>query len=119
MGKYNNKKVYIDNLKFDSKLEADYYTYLKDNKEEFGICKIELQVPFLLTDTIHYHDKTYKKSQYKADFVITYNNGEVEVIDTKGFENTVFILKRKILLDKYKDINFWCIKKVKEKWIKY
>lgn len=119
MGKYNNKKAYIGELKFDSQLEAEYYTYLQENKDELGICKIELQVPFLLIDTIKYNGHTYSKIQYKRDFKVIYNNGIIEVLDTKGVETSVFRLKRRLLLERYPDINFYCVNKVKGKWIKY
>lgn len=118
MRKYNNKKVHIGELKFDSQLEADYYTYLQENKNELGIIDIQLQYPFLLIDTIKYHETTYRKRVYKCDFRITYKDGLVEVIDVKGFETDVFKIKRQLLLERYPNINFWCVKKLKGKWIK-
>lgn len=117
--KYHNKKIIVDGIKFDSQLEAEYYTYLQEHKKELGICKIELQVPFLLIPTIRYHNKTYRKRIYKADFKITYSNGSVEVLDTKGLETNIFTIKRQLLLNKYPDINFFCVKKVRGQWIKY
>ncbi|WP_179117787.1 DUF1064 domain-containing protein [Clostridium sp. BL-8] len=119
MGKYNNKKTYIGNIKFDSQLEAEYYTYLQENRDKLGICEIELQVPFLLINTIRYNGHTYSKIQYKSDFKVTYINGGIEVLDTKGVETSVFKLKRRLLLERYPNINFYCVKKVKGQWIKY
>ena len=32
MSKYNNKKVVVDGMEFDSKKEANYYLYLKQKE---------------------------------------------------------------------------------------
>lgn len=65
------------------------------------------------------NEYTYSKIQYKSDFEVTYNDGIVEVLDTKGVETSIFRLKRRLLLERYPNINFYCVKKVKGKWIKY
>ena len=41
-----------------------------------------------------------------ADFVVTYSDGHVEVIDVKGVRTDVYKLKRKMLLFKYPDLIF-------------
>lgn len=43
MSKYKNKKVVVDNILFDSKKEANYYTKLKILKDAGKITDLELQ----------------------------------------------------------------------------
>ena len=109
MSKYNNKKTIVNGIKFDSKLESEFYEYLL----EMG-CDFELQPVFLLQDKFEHNGKKYRKIEYKADFRI----GNV-VIDVKGQETDVFKLKRKMLLYKYPEIEFYCVKKKNGKWIYY
>ena len=51
MNKYKNKKVVIDNILFDSKKEANYYTYLKLLEKAGKIKNLELQKKFILQDS--------------------------------------------------------------------
>ena len=48
-GKIAHKKTTIDGITFDSKMEAQYYEYLKDLKKQGQIKKIELQPKFELS----------------------------------------------------------------------
>ncbi|HBF3147915.1 TPA: DUF1064 domain-containing protein, partial [Clostridioides difficile] len=48
MSKYNNKKIVIDGIKFDSKDESEYYLYLKEKKENGEIKDFGLQQKFEL-----------------------------------------------------------------------
>lgn len=41
--KYGNKKVEVDGITFDSKIEARYYQYLKQLKEQDIVKDFELQ----------------------------------------------------------------------------
>ena len=45
--KYKNKKFEIDNIKLDSKLEAEYYLYLKGLKEKGKIKDFTVHQKFL------------------------------------------------------------------------
>ncbi|MDE6182522.1 MAG: DUF1064 domain-containing protein [Eubacteriales bacterium] len=68
MNKYNNKKIKIDGIKFDSKAEAKRYQQLK-LMEQAGLIKdLVLQPKFLLQDKFRYKNKTYRKIEYIADF---------------------------------------------------
>ena len=110
MSKYKNKKTIVNGIEFDSKVESEYYEYLL----EIGCYNVELQPVFLLQDKFEHNGKKYRKIEYKADFRI----GNV-VIDVKGKETDVFKLKRKMLLYRYPNIQFYCVKKIKGKWIYY
>lgn len=113
--KYNNKKVEYKDIKFDSKMEKDYYIYLLENKDKLEIKDIELQPKFILQEKFKYNNKTIRSITYKADFKVIYKD-RIEVVDVKGVQTDVFKIKKKLLLNKYKDINFKCIRKVKNEW---
>lgn len=108
--KYRNTKVIYDGIKFDSKKERDRYITLKQLEKAGIIKELELQPKFLLLDTIHYKDKTYPKTYYKADFKYFDNEkGKYIVEDVKSpitAKDKVYRLKIKMLLTKYPDIDF-------------
>ena len=104
--KYGNKKAEADGIVFDSKKERNYYCELKMLKMAGQIKDFDLQVPFELLPSFKHKGKTIRGIKYIADFVVTYSDGKTEVIDTKGYRTRDYILKRKMLLHKYPDINF-------------
>ncbi|KAF1366765.1 DUF1064 domain-containing protein [Yokenella regensburgei] len=83
--KYGNKKTVIDDITFDSKKEADYYCELKLLKKAGRVRTFLMQVPFHLPGGV----------VYKADFMVFYDDGLVDVVDTKGVRTQVYILKKK------------------------
>jgi len=106
--KYKNKKVYYDGHEFDSVKEKNHYIALKQ-LEKVGIIEdLQMQVPFLLIDTIRHNGKTYPKTKYIADF--TYKrDGKLIVEDVKSEitrKDKVYRLKIKLLLSKYPEIEF-------------
>lgn len=92
--KYHNKKTVFDGITFDSKKEAEFYKVLLASKRLGGIKEIELQVPFPYTILYARPDQpgsTFsRKGKYIADFRVTYSDGKIEVIDTKGMETAKF-----------------------------
>lgn len=98
--KYKNKKVVIDNILFDSKKEANYYTYLKLLEKAGKITDLELQKKFILQDKFTLNGKAYRAITYIADFVYK-KNGQVHVVDTKGYRTQVYKIKKKIFMKKY------------------
>lgn len=105
--KYGNKKVKVDGHTFDSQREATRYKELK-LMERAGVIKdLELQTSFELIPTIRTETETLRKTVYKADFKYFDVNADHEVVeDVKGFKTDVYKLKKKMLLHKYKDIDF-------------
>lgn len=90
--KYGAKKVIIDNIKFDSKAEGDYYLYLKKLKEKGEIENIICHPRFTLLPK-------YNKNMaitYIADFQIEYTNGNIVVVDVKGMPTEVAKIKKKM-----------------------
>lgn len=93
--KYKAKKIVVDWIKFDSKLEADYYLYLK---WEWVLDKTILQPKFVLQDKFVYDWKTVSAITYVADFQIW----DV-VIDIKWLPTPVAVMKRKMFMHRYGD----------------
>lgn len=109
--KYGNRKVVRDGIKFDSEREAARFTELKVLRAMGRIRDLRLQVNFTLVEgykTIE--GKRIKPMVYRADF--TYEratepdrNGTVywlrEVEDAKGAKTKDYLLKKKLMQDKY------------------
>ena len=96
--KYHNKKVVIDGVTFDSKLEATRYRELKLLERKGLIKDLKLQPSYELIPTFKKGNKTYRKTQYVADFCYYDNElGKTIIEDTKGFKTDVYILKKSCL----------------------
>ena len=107
--KYNNKKTIVDGIKFDSEMESHYYLYLKHLKEIGEVVDFVLQPTYLLQEGFNLNGKRIRAITYKADFKVIYKDGHEEVIDVKGKLTEEFKIKRKMLLYRYRDINFKCV----------
>lgn len=112
--KYNNKKITIDGIRFDSKKEAKRYQELKTLERAGHITDLKRQVKYVLipaqyepSDEVFVKGKEKGKSKkgrlierecaYYADFVYSCN-GEIIVEDTKGIRTTEYVIKRKLML---------------------
>lgn len=99
--KYNNVKMMVDGMTFDSKAEADYYSQLKIRQRAGEILKFERQFSFEIvppfTDATGYR---HRPVTYRADFVVYYE-GHTEIVDVKGFATREFTLKWKMLKWRY------------------
>jgi len=87
--KYNNKKVVVDGLKFDSKKEAKRYMELKILQAAGEISELKMQVPFQLS-----------VCKYIADFSYM-RNGKLVVEDVKSKATkrlSTYRLKKKMML---------------------
>lgn len=104
MNKYRNRKVVIDNHRFDSELEAKRYCQLKLLQRAKQISNLRLQVPFLLQEGFKKNGKTYRKIEYIADFVYE-EKGQTVVEDTKGICTDVFKIKQKLFECKYPELS--------------
>lgn len=113
--KYGNRKVTIDNIKFDSKKEARRYEELKLMEKTGLITNLVLQPRYELLKGFKRRGKTHRKIEYIADFKYFDNERQVEVIeDVKGVSTSVFSLKMKLFLYKLdENIVFLLIKKNK------
>ena len=112
--KYNNRKIEVDGMVFDSKKEASRYEELLLLQKAGAISGLRRQVRYVLIpaqrewcDEIYTRGENKGKNKpgkvlereftYIADFVY-YQNGEVVVEDTKGFRTKEYIIKRKLML---------------------
>lgn len=111
VSKDREKRTYND-IVFDSILEMRYYRDVVLPKVESGeIVDCELQKPYELQPKFIKNGKTVQAIKYVSDFVITYANGHVEIIDTKGMPDSVAKIKRKMFWYLYPDSDY--------KWLSY
>lgn len=113
--KYNNKKVMVDGIKFDSKKEALRFKELKMLEKAGIISNLQRQVKYVLIPAQYeLTDEAYAKGKekgkpkkgrlierecaYYADFVYSTKGGELVVEDTKGVKTPEYIIKRKLML---------------------
>ena len=101
--KHRNIKCEADGYKFDSKVERRYYLRLKQLKAAGEVLDFEMQKPFVLVDGFSKDGKKYQSIIYKADFFVTYADGEQVVIDVKGQPKVTadFAIKFKLFHTRY------------------
>lgn len=109
MNKYRNKKIVVDNIKFDSILEARRYNELKLLLRAGEIQDLKLQPRFLLQEGFKKNGKTYRKIEYVADFMYKEDSKTI-VEDVKGFATKDFKIKEKLFNYIYKDLELRLIK---------
>jgi hypothetical protein len=95
--KYGNKKLEINGVKFDSKLESFCYDLLNKLKFEF-----EFQKKIILIDGFRYNKKAIRPITLTVDFVVKHNDIDY-YIDIKGFATDVSKIKYKMLRYQLKD----------------
>lgn len=123
-GKYNNNKITVDGIRFDSKHEALYYELLKRMKANGLIVNYELQPQYELQPSFKRDGKTVRAIYYIGDFLIYHNDGTEEVIDIKGMAVPVALMKRKMMQYRYPDLKLtWLSRSLKygdeNGWIDY
>lgn len=119
--KDKSKRTY-NGIVFDSVLEMKYYRDVICPKVESGdITDVKLQVKYELQPKFIHDNKTVQAINYVADFVVTYSNGLVEVLDTKGYPDSTALLKRKLFWYHYPNVDYKWITWVKKfgGWIEY
>lgn len=89
--KFKSQRTELDGIKFDSKLEAKYYSHLKMLMAAGEIVFFLRQVPFHLPGGV----------TYRCDFQVFWSNGNVAFIDVKGMETKEFIMKKKLVESLY------------------
>lgn len=105
--KYRSRKTEVDGITFDSAKEAKYYIELKLRQKAGEIASFELQPTFILQEGFRTKNgKKEREIRYKADFRVVYLDGREEIVDTKGYKTKDYLLKRKMLLFRYPEINF-------------
>lgn len=97
-------KKEVDGIIFASTMEADYYEYLKAERDAGRVIKFDLQPVFPLLESFKKYGKTILGIKYISDFRVWYADGSMKIIDVKGRETDDFKLKRKLFDDKYPDL---------------
>lgn len=120
--KYNNRRMAVDGYIFASKDEAKYYELLKERKAKGLIINFELQPRYILQGAAP--EVGIRKIEYVGDFLIYHLNGSEEVIDIKGMATEGALLKRKMLLYKYRNLKLtWLCRSLKygdaDGWIEF
>lgn len=100
----------IDNIKFDSKVESDYYLYLLEQWIEH-----ELQPKYILQESFKdYEGNNVRAIHYIADFAYW----DI-VVDIKGMPTSDAKLKRKLFLKRYPHLKLKWLVKYRGEWIDY
>lgn len=97
--KYGNKKIVVDGVKFDSKLEHYCYGYLQLIGVDF-----DFQHRITLVDKFRFNDKGIRALTMIVDFVVKKDEKTIYV-DTKGFPTEVSKIKYKLLRNQLKEID--------------
>lgn len=89
--KFNAKTTEVDNIKFSSKKEANYYGILKMLQQSGEVVGFFRQVPLDLPGGI----------TYRMDFLVFYSGGNCKAIEVKGYETHEWKLKQKLVKEAY------------------
>jgi len=95
--KYGNKKVEVNGVKFDSKLELYLYQSLTENSFDF-----DFQVTIELIPKFKFKGISIRAINMRVDFILR-NEGKIIYIDTKGFATPEAKIKYKMLKYKFRD----------------
>ena len=95
--KYNNNRVRVDGILFDSQLEADYYSDLKLQLKMGTIRGFCRQPQFILQEGFG----DVRPITYRPDFIVFHNDGSYEIVDIKGFETQEFKRTKKLFAAKF------------------
>lgn len=102
----------FNEITFDSEMEMKYYRDVVCPGVESGyITAFELQKKYELQPKFSRSGKTVNAITYVADFYIEYFDGKIEVIDVKGYPDSVAKIKRKMFWFVYPELEY--------KWMSY
>lgn len=110
-----------DGIVFDSVLEMRYYRDILCPLVESGdVVNYELQKPYELQPKFVHDGKTVHPVTYVADFYMVFKDGSQKVVDTKGYPDSVALLKRKLFWYHYPEVDYcWmCYTKI-DGWCTY
>ena len=100
--KYRNEKCSWGGKDFPSRRERDRYIQLYYDQQDGVIRELRTQVKFALIPAQRIDGKLVEREvSYIADFVYRDRNGNLVVEDSKGFRTREYVIKRKMMLEKY------------------
>jgi hypothetical protein len=88
--KYRAIPTVIDGARFDSRLEARYYATLQLEQRIGAVLEIRRQPNYLL------EVNGVWVGRYVADYEVVRADGEIQVVDCKGFRTQTYKLKRRL-----------------------
>lgn len=122
--KIPHKKTIVDGIEFDSVPESKCYITLRDWQSDRLISNLEIKPTYLLIPPFKntfFNGGTRKisstqihKMEYTPDFQFDYvfdNEIFKVVVESKGFPNEAYPLRKKVFLNKYRDIIFLDVRK--------
>lgn len=98
--KYRAKKTTVDDIEFDSYMEAKRYRQLVTLEMAGEISDLVLQPKFRLMDSFRHDGRTIRAIDYVADFMYK-EDGKLVVEDVKGMRTPAYIIKSKLFIKKY------------------
>ena len=106
LSKYGARKAYLDGIMFDSIKEAQRYKELRLLELAGDIKELQCQVKYVLIPAQRIGGKVAEREcAYIADFVYYETDREggwVKVVeDVKGYHTKEYIIKRKLMLERY------------------
>lgn len=109
--KFGAYKAEVDGFIFDSVMEARFYVYLSGLRYRGEIRSFDRQVTYELQPKFRSKvtGKIVLPITYIADFCIIANDGTQTVVDVKGKETDVFLMKKKMMQYRYPELRFLCI----------
>lgn len=116
-GRFKVYKPIIDGIQFDSGMEAKFYVHLLEEICDGIVDSFSMQQPFQLQPSFSLNGKRIAPIRYIADFVVSYTNGDMIVIDVKGRETPDFKLKKKLFEYKFR-MPLVCVQYYKDQWLK-
>lgn len=98
---------------FDSELEAEYFRDVLMPRVLAGEIEVTRQPKFVLLKEFEKNGIRYKPIIYIADFLVKHVvSGKIEAVDVKGFQNDVFLLKRKLFDAVFPDVELLIMKRI-------
>jgi len=104
--KYNNKKITVLGIEFDSKAEGRRYSELLLLIKAGQITELELQPEYILQPSFRYEGKAYRSIKYTPDFRYM-KDGKVVVEEVKGFADTSYKIRKRLFLFQNPDLSFY------------
>lgn len=100
---------------FDSELEAQYFRDELLPRIAAGEIEVQRQPKFVLLKEFVKDGVTYKPIHYIPDFLVRNLGDDTTIaIDVKGFQNDVFLLKRKLFDAVHPDVKLLILKHVRK-----
>lgn len=117
--RYTTYKPLINDIKFDSLMEARYYLKLLKDKKNGIIKSFEMQKTYPLQPKFKKNGKIFQAIDYVSDFFVIVNDEVKYVVDIKGKETVEFRIKHKMFEYKYPELELKVIQYYEptDKWL--